>query len=114
MNCKRDDIVLVSWLHKCSFRNHSTLNTCKLCPARQLDSEIKQNSYSLVDCDSPCNPRNGSVTSYSGTTNGSVAFYSCDPGLVPVMGMRAVCTGNGWSPNPADLSCTVGMSLMVT
>ena len=69
---------------------------------------------SPVDCGSPCNPRNGSVTSYTGTTNDSVAFYSCDPGLVPEMGRRAVCTGNGWSPNPADLSCSVGMLLMVT
>ena len=67
-----------------------------------------------VDCGSPCSPQNGSVTSYTGTTNGSLAFYSCDPGLVPVMGMRAVCTGNGWSPNPADLSCSVGMLVMVT
>ena len=116
MNCKRDDTVLVSWLHKCSFRNHSTLNSMQnvncvlLVSWRSCDSEIKQNSYPLVDCGSPCNPRNGSVTSYSGTTNGSVAFYSCDPGLVPVMRMRAECTGNGWSPNPVDLSCTVGMS----
>ena len=31
-----------------------------------------------------------------------------------MMGMRAVCTGNGWSPNPADLSCSVGMLVMVT
>ena len=62
-----------------------------------------------VDCGPPCNPRNGSVTSYTGTRNGSVAFYSCDSGLVPVMGMRTVCTRNGWSPNPADLGCTVGM-----
>ena len=36
-------------------------------------------------------------------------FYSCDPGLVPEGRMRAVCTGNGWSPNPAGVSCTVGM-----
>ena len=54
------------------------------------------------------------MTTYTGTTNGSVAFYRCNPGLVPVIGMRAVCTGNGWSPNPIDLSCTVGMSIMVT
>ena len=61
-----------------------------------------------VDCGPPGSPWNGSVASYTGTTNGSVAIYSCDTGLVPVMGMRAVCTVNGWSPNPADLSCTVG------
>ena len=67
-----------------------------------------------VDCGLPGNPRNGTVTSYTGTTNGSVAFYSCDPGLVPEGRMRAVCTGNGWSPNPADLSCTVGTWSVVT
>ena len=54
------------------------------------------------------------MANYTGATNGSVAFYSCNPGLVPVMGMRAVCTGNGWSPNPADLSCSVGMQSVVT
>ena len=68
----------------------------------------------LVDCGPPGNPRNGSVASYTGTTNGSVAFYDCNPGLVPVMGMRAMCTGNGWSPNPADLSCTIGTQSVIT
>ena len=33
-------------------------------------------------------------------------FYGCSPGLVPEGRMRAVCTRIGWSPNPADLSCT--------
>ena len=36
-------------------------------------------------------------------------FYSCDPGLVPEGRMSANCTRNGWSPNPGDLSCSVGM-----
>ena len=38
-----------------------------------------------------------------------MVFYSCDPGLVPEMRMRAMCIGTGWSPNPAVLSCSVGM-----
>ena len=62
-----------------------------------------------VDCGPPDNPQNGSVVNYTDTTDGSEVFYSCNPGLVPVMGMRAVCTGNGWSPNPANLSCSEGM-----
>ena len=33
-------------------------------------------------------------------------FYRCDPGLAPEGRMRAVCTRNGWNPNPADLCCT--------
>ena len=66
-----------------------------------------------VDCASPGNPQNGLVANYTGTTNSSVAFYSCDPGLVPEGRMRAVCTRNGWSPNPADLCCAVGVYAIV-
>ena len=61
-----------------------------------------------VDCGAPVAPRNGSLESYNDTTEGSEAFYSC-PGLVPEGRMRTVCTRNGWSSNPADLCCTVGM-----
>ena len=46
---------------------------------------------------------------YTNTTDGSVVFYSCDPGLVPVGRMMTVCTGTGWSPSPDALSCSVGM-----
>ena len=59
-----------------------------------------------VDCGPPFAPQNGSLENYSNTTEGSEVFYSCDPGLVPERKMRAVCSRNGWSPNPADLSCT--------
>ena len=62
-----------------------------------------------VDCGPPVVPWNGSLESYTSTINGSEVFYSCDPGLVPVGKMKSVCTENGWSPNPADLNCTVGM-----
>ena len=61
-----------------------------------------------VNCSSPVAPWNGSLESYTNTTEGSEVFYSCDPGLVPEGRMRAVCTRNGWSPNPDDLRC-VGM-----
>ena len=59
----------------------------------------------IVDCGPPSVPRNGSLESYTITTEGSVVFYSCDLGLVPEGRMRAVCAENGWSPNPADLNC---------
>ena len=62
-----------------------------------------------VDCGAPVAPRNGSLESYTDTTEGSEVFYSCEQGLVPEGRMRAVCTRNGWSPNPAELCCTVGM-----
>ena len=60
----------------------------------------------VVDCGLPVAPRNGSLESYTNTTEGSEVFYSCVTGLVPEERMRAVCTRNGWSPNPADLSCS--------
>jgi len=62
-----------------------------------------------VDCGPPTAPQNGSLESYTNTTDGSVVFYSCDPGLVPVGRMMTVCTGTGWSPSPDALSCSVGM-----
>ena len=65
--------------------------------------------FCAVDCDSPGDPRNGSLESYTDTTEDSEVFYSCDQHLVPERRMRAVCARNGWSPNPADLSCSVGM-----
>ena len=67
------------------------------------------NTLSVVDCGQPGAPQHGSLESYTNTTEGSEVFYSCDPGLVPVGRMRAACTRNGWSPNPADLSCVGGL-----
>jgi len=58
-----------------------------------------------VDCGPLPAPRNGSLENFTSTTEGSVVSYSCDPGLVPEGRMSAVCTGNGWSPNPSDLNC---------
>ena len=65
--------------------------------------------FPSVDCGSPIAPWNGSLESYTTTTEGSEVFYSCDPGLSPEARMRAVCTDNGWTPNPDDLSCTPGL-----
>ena len=67
------------------------------------------NISSSVDCGPPPAPRNVSLESYTNTTEGSVVFYSCDPGLVPERRMMSLCTGSGWSPNPAVLNCSVGM-----
>ena len=72
---------------------------------------VKQIALPSVDCGPPVGPWNGSLESYTNTAEGSVVFYSCDQGHLPEGRMRAVCTGNGWSPNPADLNCTVGMLL---
>ena len=59
-----------------------------------------------VDCGPPVAPLNGSLENYINTTEGSEVFYSCNQGLVPEGRMRTVCTRNGWSPNPAGLSCS--------
>ena len=64
--------------------------------------------YTSVDCGPPVTPQRGSLEGYSDTTEGSEVFYSCSPGLVPEGRRRAVCTRNGWSPNPANLNCTEG------
>ena len=66
-------------------------------------------TFHLGDCGPPVAPQNGSLESYTDTTEGSEVFYSCDPGLVPERRVKSVCAGNEWSPNPTDLSCTVGM-----
>ena len=66
---------------------------------------------SSVHCSSPGNPQRGS-TNYTNTTEGSVAFYSCDQYLVPEGRMRANCTRNGWSPiKPGLVNCTEGILL---
>ena len=66
-------------------------------------------SPTQVDCGPPPTPWNGSLENYTSTTEGSVVFYSCDLGLVPEGRMLSVCTGSGWSPNPGDLTCSIGM-----
>ena len=76
-------------------------------------SSSKSTTYELqymftVDCGPPGDPQRGSAN-YTGTTEGSVAFYSCHQHLVPEGRMRANCTRNGWSPlDPGRLSCTEG------
>jgi len=69
---------------------------------------------SSVDCGPPVAPQRGSLETYTDTTEGSEVFYSCEASLAPVGRMRSVCTRNGWSPNPADLSCTIGTYTMAT
>ena len=75
----------------------------------QEEDEFVQLFITSVDCGVPGDPQHGSLESYSGTTEGSEVFYSCNFLLVPEGTMRTVCTRNGWSPNPADLNCTEGM-----
>jgi len=66
-------------------------------------------THLTVDCGPPDSPRNGSVGNLAVTTEGSVVLYRCDQNLVPEEEMMSVCSVNGWSPDPADLVCNVGM-----
>ena len=66
------------------------------------------NTLHLVDCGAPVAPPRGSLESYTDTTEGSEVFYNCEQGLFPEGRMRANCTRDGWSPNPADVNCTEG------
>ena len=81
--------------------------------SNEVLSSSKSTTYELqyvftVDCGPPGTPQRGS-TNYTGTTEGSVVFYSCHQHLVPEERMRANCTRNGWSPlDPGRLSCTEG------
>jgi len=96
----------------CCFTHYWSTGWC--CGALLCCEEEIQMSQVLLSDNSPqaaeaTAPRSGSLENYTDTTEGSVVFYRCGPGLVPQQQMRAVCTENGWSPNPADLDCFAGM-----
>ena len=73
-----------------------------------VDSCVISPIVTPVDCGPPVTPQNGFLESYTNTTEGSEVFYNCDQHMVLEGRMRAVCTRNGWSSNPADLSCIRG------
>ena len=64
-------------------------------------------SHAVMDCGEPDPPTNGFLEDNSG----SEIFYQCNEGFLPTGRMMAVCTEEGWSPDPANLSCTEGMWL---
>ena len=94
------------WIPDVTCRKIGLYMTMNRGKKRELINEFA--SFISVDCGPPLAPWNGSLESYSGTTEGSEVFYSCNPGLVPEGRMRAVCNRNGWSPNPANLHCILG------
>jgi len=64
-----------------------------------------------VDCGPPPAPLNGSLESYTSTTERSVVSYSCDRGLVPEGSLMSSCTRSGWDPNPALTNCSIRQGL---
>ena len=65
-----------------------------------------------VDCGAPQPPLNGTVDTYSSTTEGSSITYHCNMGLFPVNKLVSVCSCTGqWTPNPTELSCTTELSM---
>ena len=58
------------------------------------------------NCGVPIPPDNGTVVNSTGTLEGSVIYYQCNPGFIPLDVMSAVCTAVGsWSPDPANETC---------
>ena len=49
----------------------------------------------VIDCGSLSNPPRGSVDLSDGTTTGSVAVYSCDPGFELAGDMERTCQADG-------------------
>ena len=83
------------------------LDLCKNGVTHIQSKYVNLVSSTSVDCGPAIAPQRGS-TNYTNTTEGSLVFYSCDPGLVPEGRMNATCTDSGWSPNPTGLNCTEG------
>ena len=63
----------------------------------------------LVDCGAPLFPPNSTNTTVSGTTEGAMATFQCEEGLIPSGPTTSTCTdtetGGQWLPNPADIQC---------
>ena len=62
--------------------------------------------FNPVNCGDPASPMDGSIDAYLNTTEGAEIFFRCDPGFVPSTRMTATCMSDGWTPDPADLTCT--------
>ena len=66
-----------------------------------------------VDCGAPLFPPNSTNTIVSGTTEGAMATFQCEEGLIPLGPTTSTCadteqtnTPGQWLPNPADIHCT--------
>lgn len=60
-----------------------------------------------IDCGDPEPPTNGSVITYSGTSEGDLVHFQCRRGLFPFEEQTAVCTLEGkWNPDPGQVECT--------
>ena len=54
--------------------------------------------YAVIDCGSLPDIPNGNVSYSSGTTFGSVAMYSCEPGYMLMGSLNHTCQADGdWS-----------------
>ena len=62
----------------------------------------------LANCGPPDPPLNGSLGSYSRTTEGANVTFQCDRFFFPVGVFSGVCTSASvWDPLPASHNCTL-------
>ena len=82
------------------------LHTLKKCYISRYGNALLIYFLPPVDCSDPTPPMDGSIESYQNTLENAEIFFRCDPGFVPSTRMTATCTSNGWTPDPADQTCT--------
>ena len=99
---------------------HESPQRCEICENFLLQNKPQNISSSMQpeltylnwfticagNCGVPVLPSNGTIVNSTGTLEGSVIYYQCNPGFVPVDVMSAICTAAGsWSPDPANATC---------
>ena len=97
------------------FSKIAKISACKqFCPQGKLtDSVILSHQIPPVNCETPEQPVNGSVSIEGQAPHplGSEVTYHCDDGLFPTGVMTSTCTDVGelrgqWVPDPAQLICS--------
>ena len=62
----------------------------------------------LIDCGFPVPPTcNGNIGGHSNSSEGASVTFQCNDGYFPSTERTSICTGDGWSPLPADNNCTL-------
>ena len=64
--------------------------------------------YCYTDtCILPSPPRNGAITNFSNTEEGTMVTFQCNDGFTPVEEIMSTCLEDGiWEINPFTIICT--------